>query len=297
MTPEKFFLPECVRCPLCGSPLELCCGSAACTGERRHNYDIAKEGYLSLLPPGRARNAKTGDDAEMIRARASFLSGGGYDRYSAEAARLAAEYLTDIPAEQAFLVDAGCGEGRHTVNMAKNLSDAIGRPVTALGFDASKFGVRAAAKQYVRGSCADGVSPFFATANIFDLPISSGCADVFASLFAPLPGDEARRVLKPGGVLLICAAGADHLREMRELLYDNVIPSGGGAAVPEGFALCGTTTVSYTLEDLSRDGIESLFTMTPFYYNAPAEGRLRLAAAESLSVTVQVNCTVARHIE
>ncbi len=293
MTAENFRIPECLRCPLCGHPLERSDGSAACTGERRHNYDIAKEGYLSLLPPGRARNSKTGDDAEMIRARAAFLGGGGYDRYSAEAVEFAAKFMDHVPESGAVLVDAGCGEGRHTVNMASHLASAIKAPVTALGFDASKFGVRAAAKRYVRGECADGVTPFFATANIFHLPVASECADIFTSLFAPLPDDKARRVLKPGGVLLICAAGADHLREMREIIYENVIPSGGGAAVPDGFDVAGEKTVSYKLPSLSRDEVMSLFTMTPFYYNAPAEGRMRLENTQSLAVTVQVKCTAA----
>lgn len=359
-----FVLPDFIRCPHCAASLEHDGGSLFCTGERRHTYDIAKEGYVNLLPPGRAKNSHTGDGADMIKAREEFLDLGGYDRYSKEAAELAAEVLlepesqdhirnpygeteavpisarpgirtgingrtqfaptgnpTDASAESeasspscdahhysaeavpifarpgvrtAVLVDAGCGEGRHTVNMANTLSRVLGVPVIAAGFDASKFGVRAAAKRYVKnGGTPDGVTSAFAAANIFSLPVTDGCADVFTSLFAPLPEDEARRTLRRGGVLVICAAGADHLGEMRRVLYENPIPSGGGAAVPAGFTTMRETFIEYPLELSTPKEIMSLFTMTPFYHNAPPEGRAKLEALSSLTVTVQVKCTVA----
>ncbi|MBQ7827845.1 MAG: methyltransferase domain-containing protein [Clostridia bacterium] len=310
-------MPEFVRCPVCGAALSREGGSLYCGGERRHTYDIAKEGYVNLLPPGRAKNARTGDGADMIRAREKFLAGGGYDRYSREAAEFAAGFLLgDEGYRDLVLLDSGCGEGRHTVNMAETFSRVLGVPVTAMGFDASKYGVQAAAKRYVRSSRGPqsteaarscdmlevtgevsrdlpvGTSRLFAAANIFSLPVVDGCADIFTSLFAPLPDDEVRRVLRPGGILMICAAGAGHLGEMREVLYDNPIPSGGGAAVPEGFEILGEKMIEYKLELSSNEEIMSLFTMTPFYHNAPPEGRARLEAKDSLTVTVQVKCSV-----
>lgn len=293
---SMFVLPEFIRCPHCAAKLSHDGGSLFCSGERRHTYDIAKEGYVNLLPPGRAKNAHTGDDADMIKARERFLSGKGYDRYSREAAELVSEVLLSRGCPHgAVLIDAGCGEGRHTVNMANTLRGAINAPVTAAGFDASKFGVRAAAKRYVKKGegLLDGVDALFAAANIFSLPVSDGCADVLSSLFAPLPEDEARRVLRRGGILLICAAGEGHLGELRQVLYDNPIPSGGGAPVPAGFTTVREKLIEYPLELSSSDEIMSLFTMTPFYYNAPAEGRKRLEELSSVTVTVQVKCTVA----
>jgi 23S rRNA (guanine745-N1)-methyltransferase len=146
----------------------------------------------------------------------------------------------------------------------------------------------------VKNGCPDeNVIPMFAAANIFSLPVADECADVFTSLFAPLPEDEVRRVLRPGGVLVICAAGADHLSEMRGVLYENPIPSGGGATVPEGFTTVQEKIIEYKIDLTSKEEIMSLFTMTQFYHNAPAEGREKLCRLEKLTVTVQVKCTVA----
>lgn len=328
---KNFYLPDFVRCPICGEPLSREGGSLYCAGARRHTYDIAKEGYVNLLPPGRAKNARTGDGADMIRAREKFLAGGGYDRYSREAVEFAAGFLdvagvccrdehcssneTDAKLQELTAnvrpcslthLDSGCGEGRHTVNMAQTLERVLGVPVICVGFDASKYGVQAAAKRYVRIPSVSSVdtsrgeeglsAKAFFTANIFSLPVTDGCVDVFTSLFAPLPDDEARRVLRVGGLLVICAAGAGHLAQMREVLYDDPIPSGGGAAVPDGFETVGEKMIEYPLELSSGEEIMSLFTMTPFYHNAPPEGRARLEAKESLTVTVQVKCTVARRL-
>lgn len=294
---KDYYLPDFVRCPVCGSPLAREAGSLICDSPRRHTYDISKEGYVNLLPPGRARNARTGDGADMIRARVSFLSGGGYDRYSTDAARFASEFFHASRKSSAVLIDAGCGEGRHTALMSKTFAESLGIPVTGVGFDASKFGVQAAAKKYARDNAIqESVRCAFYTANIFDLPVSDGCADIFTSLFAPLPEDEARRTVRQDGLLLICAAGEEHLCEMRSLLYDCPIPSGGGAAVPDGFETLGVKVVEYPLALESNEEIMSLFTMTPFYHNAPPSGRARLESKASLTVTVQVKCTVARRV-
>ena len=44
-----------LRCPLCGGVLLREGGSLLCDGHggRRHCYDVAKEGYVNLLPPGK----------------------------------------------------------------------------------------------------------------------------------------------------------------------------------------------------------------------------------------------------
>jgi len=291
----ELLFPSFIRCPVCGASLLHEGASLVCEGGRRHTYDIAKEGYVNLLPPGRAKNARTGDDAEMIRAREKFLSGGGYDRYSREAAEFAAGFLNPVEGMPLVLLDAGAGDGRHTANMANTFSRVLGMPVEFAGFDASKHGVRVAAKRYVknREMVSDSVTPSYFAANIFELPVCDGCVDIFTSLFAPLPDDEARRVLRQGGLLVICAAGPEHLVEMRRIMYDTPILSGGGAAVPDGFETVGERMIEYKIMLSSNEEIMSLFTMTPFFYNAPAEGRERLSNTESLEVSVQVKCTVA----
>ena len=70
-------------CPVCGADMEAAEKILYCTGERKHCYDIASSGYINLLPPGKASNAKTGDDRRMLRARSAFLDTGAYEKFSA----------------------------------------------------------------------------------------------------------------------------------------------------------------------------------------------------------------------
>ena len=63
-----------LRCPVCGDGLELSDRTARCG--LGHAYDLAKQGYLNLLPS--ASTGIDGDSAEMVDARAEFLSRGWY---------------------------------------------------------------------------------------------------------------------------------------------------------------------------------------------------------------------------
>lgn len=248
--------------------------SFACTGERRHCYDIAASGYVNLLPPGKMNNARAGDAREMLRARVNFLSGGYYDRISGTIAEMIAGAL---PERHLTLLDAGCGEGHHICNIAKLLS------ASAIGLDASKHGAEMGAKTAKR--CAADV--FFAAGNIFSMPVADKSVDAVISMFAPIPAEESARVLADDGVLAVCASGPDHLIEMRSIIYDEVRDNSKEIKCPDGFELSEAKTLTYKAELPSGEVVRDLFTMTPFYHRCPREGREKLLQCEGLEITVQ----------
>ena len=63
-------------CPLCHAPLERRDNSFICP--QRHQFDLAKEGYVNLLPVQFKRSRDPGDSAEMMQARREFLQAGYY---------------------------------------------------------------------------------------------------------------------------------------------------------------------------------------------------------------------------
>ena len=155
-----------LRCPLCGTPLDRRGQSLFCRRpERSHCFDVASSGYVNLLPPGRAGNGHTGDDADMIRARSRFLAMGFYDPISDAAAALAAGA---VPAGPLSFIDAGCGDGYQTCRIARLLSGKYGIDVQALGADASKKGAEAGARTARR----TGSPASFAACNLFSLPVA-----------------------------------------------------------------------------------------------------------------------------
>lgn len=277
--------------------------SIVCTGgAKRHTYDVAKEGYVNLLPPGKGKNAHTGDDSAMVRARVSFLATGTYGRISDGVADIIAEGVQD---GHLVIVDAGCGEGYHSCRYTKRLAEG-GRQVLLAAFDASKHASAAGAKLSVREGIApkEGVlAPFdgnahamFMTGNIFSLPIADESADAVVSMFAPIAWEENRRILKKGGVLVAVASGEDHLLEMRRIIYDEVIKKAPDIAAGEGFELVRREEILYEAQLDSSETIMALFGMTPFAYKTSREAAERLAALESLGVSVNAEVFVFRKI-
>lgn len=63
-------------CPLCHQPLTQINNSVICP--QRHQFDVAKEGYINLLPVQHKRSRDPGDSAEMMQARRAFLDAGHY---------------------------------------------------------------------------------------------------------------------------------------------------------------------------------------------------------------------------
>ena len=127
-------------CPNCGRPL---------TGEERrlvcpagHSFDRAKSGYVNLLLSRQTGQKHHGDDRLMVRARSAFLERGYYDPMRQELIRQA---LT-AAREGLTVLDAGCGEGYYTAELARTLRGAGFRPGVS-GIDISKAALQEAAKR------------------------------------------------------------------------------------------------------------------------------------------------------
>lgn len=280
-------------CPVCGTALVTEGKTLVCTGQRRHCYDIAASGYVNLLPPGKGKNARTGDDAGMMAARTAFLAGGYYDGISDAVAEIAARFLPK-GADEIRICDAGSGEGYHTCRIARGIASRTGRRVDAVGIDAAKKGAAAGAKLAARTLTAENgdTNLSFAAGNIFALPIADRSLHVMLSLFAPIPAAEAMRTLRDDGLLIVTASAARHLWEMRCLIYDEPREGNAEAAVPAGFTLAGKDAYRAKIHLPDHETVMNLFTMTPFYYRTPENGRARLAAVPSLDVSVMADLYV-----
>lgn len=287
-----------IKCPNCGGELKRIEKSLVC--ENRHTFDISKQGYVNLLPPGKEKNSRTGDEQIMVKARVDFLSRGYYKKISDKLAAIISEQIRNEG--NIVLCDMGCGEGYHTCNCAGELGEITSASVLALGFDASKHAAVYSSrhsrtlgmmpKDGIGAETGSNVQAYFMPANIFHLPIEDHSVNVAVSMFAPIAWDEVKRILKPGGILAVVSSGRDHLFEMRSLIYDEVRLSDFVPETANGFSEVCRDSLTYTAELQCGDDIKNLFMMTPFYYKTTGEGRERLYEKEELNVTVDVNYTV-----
>ena len=58
-------------CPLCDAPLRREEGRYCC--ENRHSFDVARQGYVHLLPVQQKHSLHPGDTREQVAARREFL--------------------------------------------------------------------------------------------------------------------------------------------------------------------------------------------------------------------------------
>ena len=94
-------------CPVCGGRLVRKEKAWRC--ENHHCFDVARSGYVNLLPPS-ASGKRHGDDKRMVAARTAFLSRGYYDHLIGAVAETCAQ----LAGPDACVLDAGCGEGTYT---------------------------------------------------------------------------------------------------------------------------------------------------------------------------------------
>lgn len=202
-----------LTCPICNAPLLRTDNTYRCvTG---HSFDIAREGYVNLLPPQHRTRGMEGDMPEMLRARRRFLEAG----YFAPLLKLLAERVAGIldtagslPQDYSggapCIAEIGCGEGYYIGGIGELLRERYGLSPRLCGMDLSKAAMRLAARRYPE------VQFFVGDVNR-RIYLADSSLRVLLDIFAPRNPAEFARVLTPGGRALIVIPAPSHLASIR----------------------------------------------------------------------------------
>ena len=254
-------------CPICHLPLEAEGRTLRCG--RGHSFDVARQGYVNLLPVQQKRSLHPGDTREQVLSRRAFLESGAYTPI-VEAVRAA------VAGQVGPILDVGCGEGYYAVRVA----EAIGAEL--MGLDISKEAVRCAAAKYKGHRWVCGTAAH--------LPIADASVGVLMSMFALTMPGEFRRVLRRGGIFIQVLAAQDHLMGLKSIIYPEILLKDKDS-VPtlEGFTLLSSTPVRF---DFTAQGeqIQNLLSMTPHFWRISQEGAKRLK--ETATLTDTASCVV-----
>ncbi len=244
-------------CPLCQSPLQSADDTWRCDGslhpkQTAHPFDVARQGYVNLLPVQQKKSKAPGDSQQSIDARKRFLNAGHYQPLNDLICQKMAALLTakkaipDQKDKPINWLDIGCGEGYYTQAMAQTGMDVL------IAADISKPAVVELAKT------------------------SKALGRLW---YQPVKDDSATEVIKAAAIYPLVTSAA-HLATMREALFDDVREHDSEKFLQElapYFQLLETNHVSTKLS-LSAEELADLMTMTPYAYRARSDKRQALLA-------------------
>ena len=269
-----------LACPIDGKKLEQADNQFVC--ESGHSFDIARQGYVNLLPVQHKRSKQPGDSKAMVLARTQFLNSGSYQTI---ANKLTETVLTHLVADkEVCLMDMGCGEGYYFDALFKAISSEKGtNAVSFVGLDISKDAIIQSSKRNKQISWLVGTNR--------QPPVADESVDIILCLFGFVCDQAFYNVLKPGGKIILVDPGEKHLKELREIIYPVVKKSDHLKLIKKeitGFDLLSTEELNFTLKINDSEKIEQLLLMTPHFYRATKEGREAVCRLNDLEVTVNV---------
>ena len=284
-------------CPLCQSPLQPAADTWRCDGSLHpkqtvHPFDVARQGYVNLLPVQQKKSKAPGDSQQSIDARKRFLNAGHYQPLNDLICQKMAALLT---AQKAILnkkdkpinwLDIGCGEGYYTQAMAQMGMDVL------IAADISKPAVvelaktsKALGRLWYQPVKDDSATEVIKAAAIYPLvtsaahlPLRVHSINGISSIFSPILPEVFNEVLSDAGYLIIAKPDIGHLATMREALFDDVREHDSDKFLQElapYFKLLQTHHISSSLK-LSAAELADLMTMTPYAYRARGEKRQAL---------------------
>ena len=251
-------------CPICAAPLRQIDKTFRC--DAGHSFDMARQGYVNLLPVQNKRSLNPGDTREQVLSRRAFLEAGFYAPIAQALCAAAKELNCAGP-----ILDVGCGEGWYSAQLSATLDAPL------VGLDISKEAVRCAAAKYknARWICGSAAR----------LPIADGSAGLVTSLFALTVPEEFKRVLRSDGYYFQVLAQEDHLLGLKSIIYPTLTHKEKNVT-PElpGFTLVRQIPIRFTFT-VEGQQVQNLLSMTPHVYRISKEGAQRLAETDKLTDT------------
>ncbi|QXN95992.1 methyltransferase type 11 [Nocardia iowensis] len=260
-----------LACPECALGLEpharvLRCGHG-------HSFDIAKQGYVSLLTG--ASTKMTGDTAAMLDARAAFQGGG---HFAPIAAAVAEAVGSDAHASDTVL-EVGAGTGYYLAGALDAAPSTLG-----IALDVAKPAARRCARAHPRAASvlADAWS---------GLPVRDGTLRAVLSVFAPRNPAEVARVLAENGRFVVATPTERHLAELvGPLGMVTVDPDKDrrlDTAMSGHFVAVDRVLVEYPMK-LTKGDVANVVGMGPSAHHVGTEDSRIAAFADATEVTASV---------
>lgn len=273
-----------LACPIDGKPIVQTDKQFVC--ENGHTYDIARQGYVNLLPVHFKRSRQPGDSKAMINARTQFLETDIYQPIADKLNEIVAGQI--INDKDVCILDAGCGEGFYFESLMKFLSDhSNSNNISLIGLDISKDAIVHASKRTKQISWIVGTNR--------QPPILDQSVDIIICMFGFISWKGFNKTLKPDGIIILLDPGDEHLKQLREIIYPVVDKQDTGDSKRieiEGYTLLHSEKILFNEKISSNVQVNHLLIMTPHFYRASKTGRDAACQLSELDITVDVNINI-----
>jgi 23S rRNA (guanine745-N1)-methyltransferase len=288
-------------CPVCSSSLKLNDSDKSLSCVNAHLFDVAKQGYVNLLLSQHKKSKNPGDTSEMVSARTLFLNQGFYQGIAESFESVVLENSTfDNPSLENDDInrlidyshcDLACGEGYYTSRLNKLLREKIeGAQPSKLGLSVIRSSGIDISTPAIKAACRRSRNIQWLVASTARIPLGNNTQDLVSGLFFHFDLKEISRILKPGGILVLANTGANHLIELRQLIYDEVKEEKSPQFDPTNHDLEHIKTHKFRQQKTLSDTTEimQLLSMTPHYWRTKPEKKKALNLINRLNLSLDI---------
>lgn len=187
-------------CPYCKNSLELHETSLKCPNN--HTFDLTKKGTINFIASAKIKESKIYNE-KLFSCRRKFIQ----KEYYEEVYNIIAETINSLNLNNLSILDLGCGEGTHTINILNKIPSSY----NYYAFDYSKSAINLA-------SDYNNANRFYFTGDVNNIPLASQSIDVIIDFLSPYSDIEVKRVLKKNGIFIKVAPNKDYLLELRQAI-------------------------------------------------------------------------------
>lgn len=241
------------QCPICKTAITLDGGSLVC--KNRHNFDIAKKGYVNLLQ----KQPKSKYSKELFMSRRRANQSGFFTPLITTLAKIIDTHCDN---QKLTVLDVGCGEGSHLTAVKKLLQKNYQKQVITAGFDIAKEGVQLAAGK-------DRETLWY-VADLGNIPFAANSFDIILNILTPSNNLEFTRILKPDGLVIKVVPAQNYLQQVRQFFYKGEQSEYSNEEVlvnfQKGFTQIGSERLTYVV-NLPEEQLVDIIKMSPLSWN------------------------------
>ncbi len=184
-------------CPYCKEKMHIEDSSLKCINN--HTFDVTKKGTINFIISTKIKESKIYNE-ELFSSRRKFIE----KEYYKQVYELIASDINKLNLNNIKILDLGCGEGIHSINILKKIKNNY----KYFGFDYSKDAINLA-------SDYNSSNRFYFDGDVNNIPIATNSIDVIIDFLSPYSESEVKRVLKKGGLFIKIAPSSNYLIELR----------------------------------------------------------------------------------